>query len=166
MKLIPIITLLSIVAPAALAQVCDQKVVQTTPSKDFVLNDNGTVTHKKTGLVWMRCAVGSIFDGSTCIGSGNTYNWEEAFDVADSTTYANESDWRLPTIDELTSIVEAQCTAPSVNQAVFPHAPMEYLWSASRSPISDTGALQLNSSLGLAVNGARINPHNVRLVHD
>jgi hypothetical protein len=39
-------------------------------------------------------------------GSADTYNWEEALAYAESFEYAGYSDWRLPTVKELQSIID------------------------------------------------------------
>ncbi|MDP2902124.1 MAG: hypothetical protein Q8N96_03325 [Methylovulum sp.] len=38
----------------------------TTPTSEFIINNDGTVTHKTTGLTWMRCAMGQTGRVGTC----------------------------------------------------------------------------------------------------
>jgi len=61
---------------------------------DFIDNEDGTITDRATGLMWMQT------------GSTDTYTWEEALAYAESFEAAGYSDWRLPTIKELQSIVD------------------------------------------------------------
>ncbi|MDP2902572.1 MAG: hypothetical protein Q8N96_05635 [Methylovulum sp.] len=44
----------------------------TTPTSDFTDNNDGTVTHKTTGLTWMRCAMGQTWTGAACTGTADT----------------------------------------------------------------------------------------------
>ena len=60
----------------------------------FVDNGDGTITDKATGLMWMQND------------SGEGMNWEEALEYAESKEFAGYSDWRLPNIKELQSIVD------------------------------------------------------------
>lgn len=53
-------------------------------------------TDQKTGLMWLR---------DTNIADRSLY-WEEAIDWAKQVDYAGYSDWRLPTIEELETIVK------------------------------------------------------------
>ena len=61
---------------------------------DFTDNGDGTITDKATGLMWMQDD------------SGNGMTWEEALKFAESKEFAGCSDWRLPNIKELQSIVD------------------------------------------------------------
>jgi hypothetical protein len=93
-----------------------------TPVDDFINNQDGTVTHNKTGLMWQRCPVGMNLDNSICAGilSKITY------DVAKSTNsnLANYNDWRIPTMGELHTIVEYKNSplfSQTLNNNVFPY---------------------------------------------
>ena len=61
---------------------------------DFVDNEDGTVTDNATGLMWQQSD------------DGNTYDWEEAMSYCENLNLAGYSDWRLPNVKELQSIVD------------------------------------------------------------
>jgi hypothetical protein len=93
---------------------------------------DGVALDTQTGLQWMRCALGQTWNGQTCVGEAKKFNWEDAKKAADKNNYAGHSDWRLPTIDELkTLIVKGQ--TPTINQQVFPNTPSSWFWSGSPS---------------------------------
>jgi hypothetical protein len=74
------------------------------PSSDYVDNGDGTITHAPTKLMWKRCAEGQTWTGSTCSGTATSITAEEAAIIDGS--FAGLSDWRLPTADELLSLVD------------------------------------------------------------
>ncbi len=115
----------------ALAQTCNDTVTSTTPDERFIDRGDGTVQDKHTGLIWMRCALGQTWDGSTCTGNAATYTWQQALQAAADTTYAGSSAWQLPNIKQLTNIVEESCYDPAINLNLFPATPSSYFWSAS-----------------------------------
>ena len=84
----------------------------TTPTSDFTDNQDGTVTHKTTGLTWMRCAMGQTWTGSVCTGTATTYTYDAAKKL--SYDFAGNSDWRLPNIAELQTIVERGTINPAI----------------------------------------------------
>lgn len=128
---------------------------EMTPTADFTDNGDGTVTHARTGLVWMRCSLGQTWDGAACTGTAATYTWQQALQVAADVNsgasnadgdgqagYAGQTDWRLPNRRELESIVERRCYRPAINEALFPNTPYEpdvdvriskagFVWSSS-----------------------------------
>ncbi|MDP2903568.1 MAG: DUF1566 domain-containing protein [Methylovulum sp.] len=101
----------------------------TTPTSDFIDNNDGTVTHKTTGLTWMRCVLGQTWTGSTCTGTAQTYSYAKA--KALTASFAGYSDWRLPNIAELQTIVERENISPAINTSVFPSTPTKPFWSSS-----------------------------------
>lgn len=102
----------------------------STPINRFINNDDGTVTDKVTGLTWKRCSEG--LTGSACeSGTAATFTWQEALKAAAGSSFAGKTDWRLPDIKELASIVERQCTMPAINEIVFPATPTMSFWSSS-----------------------------------
>jgi len=101
----------------------------TTPTGDFIDNQDGTVTHKTTGLTWMRCALGQTWTGSTCSGTASTYTYDEA--VALKRSFAGHNDWRMPNIAELQTIVERDNVNPAINNTIFPETPNNLFWSSS-----------------------------------
>lgn len=121
---------------AGKAQTCLPENIQaSTPTADFVLHPDGTATHKATGLVWMRCALGQKWDGKDCTGTAATHEWQKALQAAAAFNvtggFAGHADWRLPNIKELDSIVEIQCHSPAINLQVFPQTPQARFWSGT-----------------------------------
>lgn len=88
----------------------------------------------KTGLTWKKCSEGQ--SGVDCrIGTATTYTWQGALQQAQRVNnnggFAGYKNWRLPSIKELNSIVEEQCSEPSINLAVFPESQNNAYWSSS-----------------------------------
>jgi len=102
-----------------------------TPTSDFTDHNDGTVTHTKTGLMWQRCAVGQTWTGAMCDGSPSTMNYETA--IKQTSTLATYNDWRLPTLNELKTIVEYKNVFPTINTTIFFNTPNILFWSASVS---------------------------------
>lgn len=59
-----------------------------------------------TGLTWMRCALGMKLNGKTCQDKATGYKWEKALQTPKGVRYAGYSDWRMPTIDELETLLD------------------------------------------------------------
>ena len=119
---------------ALLAQYCNPDMDATTPTQDFTDNGDGTVTHLRTGLTWMRCSIGQTWEstGNTCAGTASTHFWADAMAQANGLTFSGQSDWRVPNIKELASIGEKSCWEPAINKTLFPAtAPNSFYWSAS-----------------------------------
>ncbi len=124
------------------AQTCPAGITKTNPTSSYTLNGDGTATDNKTGLTWMRCSLGQTWNAvnATCDNAATTFTWKEALDTAESLVYANESDWRLPNIKELSSIVETACYEPAINEDIFPATVSSlFYWSSSPKASSFDG---------------------------
>ncbi len=66
-------------------------------------NGDGTITDRATGLTWTKLDSGHLEAGGNKDGK---LNWEQALRWAEDLQYAGHSDWRLPNIKELQSIVD------------------------------------------------------------
>ncbi len=117
--------LLALGAGGALgAQVCKyDSIPATAPASRFTDNGDGTVTDQASGLQWKRCSEGQDWSGGTCTGSAGGYTWQQALQRADTASFAGKGDWRLPNINELTSIVEEACYAAAIDLGVFSATP-------------------------------------------
>ena len=84
----------------------------------------------------MRCSLGQDPD-SNCSGSASSHDWKQALEAAKDSTFANYSDWRLPNIKELASLVALDRHEPAINNAIFPNTVSDVYWSAS--PTAEPG---------------------------
>ena len=157
--------LTTFVPSLVMAQTCqtETEIPSSTPNTRYIDHSNGTVTDSKTGLMWMKCSLGQ--SGNDCATGGtNTYNWQEALVTADGYSFAGYTDWRLPNIKELRSIVEQRCYDPSINLDVFPATPISNVWSASPYSYLSNSTWVVDSYYGVASHDDRSNFSHVRLV--
>lgn len=135
----------------------------STPSSDFTVHNNGTVTHNATGLMWMRCSIGQTWQGERCTGVASKFTWQQAL-TQDGTNYAGYSDWRLPNKNELASIVELRCYNTSINGDIFPDTPSSWFWSSSPSYHTSNFAWYVHFYYGGFHTYSKGDDYHVRLV--
>jgi hypothetical protein len=144
------------------ASICPAGNALATPTADFTIPGNGTVTHSKTGLMWKQCAEGQ--SGAGCVtGSATAMSWGDAINAA-ATTFAGYSDWRLPNKKELRSIVETGCYSPSINETAFPATPISHFWSSTTYASNPANAWDVYFYGGGSFAVSKANNYSVRLV--
>lgn len=80
------------------------------PANLFTDNGNGTVTDEATGLTWQPSP------------PEESLTWEEALAYCEGLELAGVSDWRLPDVKQLRSIIDPERFDPAVDTAFFPLA--------------------------------------------
>jgi hypothetical protein len=96
---------------------------------------DGTVYDKKSGLMWKQCTEGDA--GAQCTQASTvrfntatspdttmvTYmaNWVKNVNANASTLGSGYSDWRIPTVKELASLVDRCRSSPAINTTIFPN---------------------------------------------
>lgn len=87
----------------------------------FVLNDDEAMD-TRTHLVWKRCSEGLVWlDRDGCRGEIQPQPLAAAFEQAKK---AGEG-WRLPTADELLTLVARDCGEPAIDATTFPDVPLD-----------------------------------------
>ena len=112
----------------------------------FLGKNQDIVEDTRTQLQWQRCSLGQTWTGVTCTGEAKKYKWDEARRAA-------PTGWRLPTKDELASLVycssgepaywktasgewcKGAYTSPTISITAFPNTPIFGFWSSS--PVAD-----------------------------
>jgi hypothetical protein len=104
----------------------------TWPEPRFMDNGDGTIKDRLTELIWTR-------DGDTptvaaCVG-GNMY-WQDALNYVaclNSTNYLGHDDWRLPNVNELESLINANETNIStwLSTQGFSNVQSDVYWSST-----------------------------------
>ena len=140
-------------------------------------HEDGTVSDNRTGLMWMKCIYGQAHNsadnscGVTGAGAGGT--WQEAFAKAAAINEGvgtfGYTDWRLPNMKELLSLVDLSSFQPPINQAIFPNTDGQSQWSSTLSA-QDGGDAALAVGLGadpeFGLLGKTTTTTRVRLVRD
>jgi hypothetical protein len=124
-----------------------------TPLWAAPLTDNGnaTVTDQATGLVWQKKD------------DGTTKTWQSALDYCNALSMASSSDWRLPNIKELRSIVDESGYNPSIDP-VFNGTNASIYWSSSSSAYSPGTAWFVSFGYGDVSPGNKTYNYYVRCV--
>lgn len=98
----------------------------------FTDNVDGTVTDNNTGLMWQQEDDNTRHTWYEASGTADAlYNEGAAINVCGSLTLAGHSDWRLPNIKELSSIVDINALVPAIDVRYFPNTNSYEYWSST-----------------------------------
>jgi hypothetical protein len=109
-------------------------------------NGNGTVTDNNTGLMWQKADNNQTYNWYQASGSyDSTYN-PSAQNVCRSLDLADYTDWRLPSLKELVSIVDFGVGGfePTIKEEYFPNTSLSYYWTSNDHAGSTIGARAVN----------------------
>jgi len=111
----------------------------------YTNNGDGTITDNATGLEWVQDSTGAGCNNGTML------SWTAAIAFCENLTFpaGGHTDWRLPNIKELMSIVDYSTYNPSLN-SIFTHPQSSYYWS------STTGANGTGSAWVVGFNGGYV----------
>lgn len=133
----------------------------------YLLYPNGIALDTRTKLMWQRCDVGQIWNGNTCTGEASNITWNDAMPNGQQkswASFAGYSDWRMPTIEELRSLVycssgnpktwndtSKECKGnyqkPTIDTTAFPGT-LHWVWSSSADASGPTGTWSLSLYFG------------------
>jgi len=117
----------------------------------FIINDSHTVTDFSTGLMWD-------------LQTQSKKPWLEALSACENLHLESFSDWRLPTVQELRSIVSYQSLSPSINPEVFQDTKLGGYWSSTSSASTYGFSKVIEFFTGSDVIDDRSSLHYVRAV--
>jgi len=93
----------------------------------FVDNGDGTVTDTATGLMWQQST-----------SRASLLPWTAALAYCEDLTLAGYTDWRLPNIKKLRTIVDHKTCRPTIDTAYFPDTMLFNYWSSTTRTVSPT----------------------------
>jgi Protein of unknown function (DUF1566) len=150
-----------VLASSAARAVCDASLTATSSASRFVIADD-TVYNQTTRLTWMRCSYGQTArKGGGCDGEVQPMDWDRAMALR----VPCDGCWRLPTKDELDSIVESTCKKPAIDEQVFPGTALMAYWSSTPSGPSYAWHVNFRWEIS-AWQYLRSNQYAVRFVRD
>lgn len=82
-------------------------------------NNNGTLTDEMTGIMWQQETTLKVM------------TWDQAVDYCKGLNLGGYTDWRLPTIEELKSVVDYTRFDPAINVIYFPNIISNPYWSST-----------------------------------
>ena len=117
----------------------------------FIDNKDGTITDTKTGLTWVKNPHTDLPEKFK-----SEMKWQLAIDACKELDFASHKDWRLPTAEELISIINWEAGAkdnePTIDTKFFPDTKTSYYWTITPCPWNAGYARVVGFSYG-GVNG-------------
>lgn len=124
---------------------------QLTGFVRYIDHGNGTVTDKQTGLMWQQRDDGEIMD------------WYAAKSYSKNLVLSGFTDWRLPDIDELKSLIK-NGVSPTIDSVYFPGTQMSHFWSSTSYIFNSSFAWIVGFSAGLVAYRYKTLAYYVRCV--
>ena len=96
-------------------------------SSRLIVESEATAKDIRTGLEWQRS------------NDGVSRTWSQAQDYSNGLSLNGHNDWRLPTVQELASIVDYTKETPAINTTIFPSGSGDTFWSNTDDPAPNYG---------------------------
>lgn len=121
--------------------------------------ESGDVYDTQTDLTWKRCSSGQAWNNSLgCVGVIRQMTWDVAMNQP-------QRPWRVPTKEELLTLVEPLHHYPVIDEALFPDMePLKLWYWSSTTGDSNGSAWYVAFGTGTAREGRRGDFNSVRLV--
>lgn len=138
-----------------------------------------------TQLEWMRCSIGQVWENNRCEGQASELDWDDALVLPSllnrSGGYSGYLDWRLPSLDELRTLVfcsantppfkdyEDRCAGgghqrPTILLEAFPNTHENGFWTMTASDTGTSSARSISFRDGTEYNSSKRIKYNIRLV--
>lgn len=132
---------------------CNDQLARTKPDTVYYVNDDGTLTDLETDLTWMPCILTTLnqIQSDGCSSSPSQFNWPAALQLAldaNNQGFLGHTDWRLPSIKELNSLVELGCSRVT-NPDMFYSLAGSYWSSTAYLEVAERKAWALGSDTGI-----------------
>ena len=111
---------------------CSDTITSRLDPHNFELLDGGLAQNKDNGLFITRCAAGQRFHNYHCRGDSFKMTWDDATAYAEEVADKTGEQWRLPTYDEMQSVLLKSCINPASNPYVFPDMEVTNFWTSSK----------------------------------
>jgi hypothetical protein len=134
-----------------------KKMLDTKGYKDvkekFIIKNEDIAIDNITNLMWSRKTLGKMA-------------WQEAINYCKHLKLGGYSDWRLPSKEELETLIKKGSSSPTINTKVFPDTESSYYWSSTTYASYTYGAWCVNFSGGYLNSYDKSNSYYVRAVRD
>jgi len=95
-----------------------------------------TIRDSEHNLEWLRCSAGQVWNGYTCIGNPRMLSLKEAEQAVLLAQRELGAGWRLPTVDELRTLVCKKCEPPKIDTRLYPNTAAAPYWTGSKNSMS------------------------------
>ena len=106
-----------------------------TASYSQFFEEGRFVRDVRNSVTWYRCSLGQVWDvdKATCFGKTIRLNHEELVIAIKQAEDQLGGKWRLPTMDELESLICVECEPPKIRQKYFPNIEREAYWTGTKN---------------------------------
>lgn len=104
-------------------------------ARSYTDNADGTITDNATGLMWQKCSAGQ--NATDCTGEATSILFDDGNGVSPAINYcenlslATHTDWHLPNVNELQSVVDYGKAGPAIDATFFPNTQSAPYWSST-----------------------------------
>ena len=114
-------------------------------------NGNGTITDESTGLMWQQKTQEAM-------------TWVQAVSYCENLSLAGHNAWRLPTVNELQSLVDYSRCNPAINVTYFPDTVSSFYWASTTYVGGNYDAWGVDFDNGYNYSNYKYCRYNVRAV--